>query len=149
VAAVQRDDPVDAREFVLQRLDHRVELFAHEQDLRIGILQDVFHLRRGQPGVDGDHYVAGFRAAEDDLEVVRRVLREIAHPGLNGQPRGGEPVRHPVHPFVEFGVGGGLAVEDQGLALWFLPCVHTADVGQIQGRHAPLPVRKLLQKTLN
>ncbi len=130
VAAAEGDDLGDGLELVADLLDHGKILFADEQDLGLGVVDDVQHFRWREPPVDRDHHRIGLGRAEQQLEEDVAALVEMGHPGLRPDAFGDQRVGHPARGAVERGVGGGAASMDDGGNVGAKRRMVTHDVGQ-------------------
>ena len=77
MAAAQRHDLADGFQPVADLLDDGKVLFADEQDLGLGIVDDVQDLGRREPPVDRDHDAIGLGHAEQQLEEEVAALVEM------------------------------------------------------------------------
>src|SRR5579863_3781990 len=74
--ALAADEDALERRTIVQMLGNPLQPFAiDERDLRTGIVEPVFELRAGPPGVEQSGHAAGQEAAEES----RRPFRHVAH----------------------------------------------------------------------
>ena len=73
------DDRANAREGGLDLSEVREEVRAHEEHPRLGVVDDVGHLARGEAPVDGHVDGVEHPAAEEDFEVLGSVALHEGH----------------------------------------------------------------------
>jgi hypothetical protein len=117
-------------EFAADLLDHREVVLADEQDLGLGVVDDVQHLGRGEPPVDRHDHRVGLGDAEQQLEeeVVRLV--EMGDAGLRPDAVGDQRIGDLAGGPVERGVGGGAALVDDGRHVRLAGRVAAHDIGK-------------------
>ena len=90
----EHDDLLDALEAAFHLLEVSEKVGTHEEDLGLGVIDDIGHLGGRQPPVHGHVDDIGLAAPEEHLEVLGAVLVQEGDPALLGEPGGEEPLRH-------------------------------------------------------
>ena len=63
---------------------------ADEENFRLGVVEDVGHLRRGQTPVDGDGRCSRLRCAEEEFVIFRHILIDEGNAVAGFDPGGDE-----------------------------------------------------------
>ena len=87
-------DPGDVGEVGLECRQVLGELLVDDQDLRLGVVDDVGHLRGSQPPVHRNGHPIHVGRSEDHLEELDRVLVDEGHPVLGTDTIGDQGVGH-------------------------------------------------------
>ncbi len=99
------DDVPDAPEISPDRLEDGPEARIDDQDLVLGVVDDVGDVLGRQPEIDGVEHGAHQRRREVHLQVAVRVPRQCAHPVARPDPKGGQRSRQTRRAVAEVGVG--------------------------------------------
>jgi hypothetical protein len=114
MGAVQRHDPPNGAQLAGDLVDDRKEFLADEQDLGLGVVDDMQHFRRRQAPVHRHHHRTGLGHAEQKLEIEVAALVEMGHPCPRPDTLGNQPLRDAAGGAVQRGVARRPALVDQG-----------------------------------
>ena len=84
------------------------EVGVKEEDLVLGVVQDVGDLLGGEAGVGGVEHRPHAGDGEVGLEVAEVVEAQGGHPVPHAHPEGPKPPHEPPGPLVDLGVGGAV-----------------------------------------
>ena len=96
------------------------ELLVDDQNLRLGVVDDVGHLGWGQSPVHGDGDRVGEAAAERQLEVLGAVLVDIGDAFLGAHPRGAQGVGDLPGPIPHLGPRDAFVADDEHFGIGLL-----------------------------
>ena len=113
--------------------DVGVEALGQRGDqLRLGVVEDVVHLGRGEPPVDGDDDRIEFGRAIGQREVLGDVLADEADPVLVADAGRGKGVGHLGGLAIELGECEGAIVEDEGDLVGLFVALATQVLGEVE-----------------
>ena len=128
-------DLLDRREVALDRVEHGHELLAHDQHLRLRVVDDVRDLGCGEPPVHRDVDGVDLRPADQDVEVLRPVLVEEGDPVLRVDALGEQGIRHAARALVQLAVGDAAIAHAQRNMVTAFDAVDSGQVGDARDRH--------------
>ena len=114
VAAVDGDDVLEFRTFLLDAFDHRHEFGADEDHFAPGVVQHVDDFRWSQAPVDADQHDVGLERTQQHLEENVGVHAHVADPRARLLAEGDQAVCYLGRVLVERRVGGFAALEIHG-----------------------------------